>query len=83
MDYKKQNKQLREKLKLKDKELEKKDNDIELITLECQKSIKAFRSAVIGISLPQAIQDYADLHDLRNKQLPIKPGPKPERNYLA
>lgn len=81
-NYKKQIEKLKLSMQSFAKQLNDKTKESESLTLESQKILKAFKSVSIGISLPQIIQDYSDLHDLRNKQLENMPIQKAERNYL-
>lgn len=79
----KQNKLLKDKLKKSEEIIKQKENEIKVITFECQKSIKAFQSLFKGLSLPQAIQDYSDLFELRQKQFKDLPKQKKELSYLG
>ena len=64
-------KNLREKNKQLKEEFEqyklKKNEEIEIIAFEAQKAVKAFQSLMAGITIPQAIQDYYELYEQRNK----------------
>ena len=49
-------------------QLNKKTKELEAITIETQKLIKAFQALFSGVAFPQVVQDYADLYELRSSQ---------------
>ena len=80
ISYKKQTSELKDKIKQKDKEIEKIKHEMKVITFECQKSIKAFTALMNGLTVPQAINDYSMLYEVRNTKLKNK---RREENYIG
>ncbi len=76
----KQIKLLKEKLKKAEELLKNKDQEIKVITFEAQKSIKAFQALFLGITLPQAVNDYYQLFESRQSKIPKQ---KLKANYIG
>ncbi len=68
MDQKKQIEKLKELLKEREEQLNKKTKECEGVLVESHKLIRAFQALFSGVAFPQVVQDYADLYELRSSQ---------------